>query len=71
MQEPNVEGNLCANKDAKQTPFIIPFIAETGMELKVFETVFFKTNNRPFVKGILGNRSQKTSDTRKLTDLKS
>lgn len=24
-----------------QTPFIIPFIAETGMELKVFKTVAF------------------------------
>lgn len=66
MQEPKAEGSLCANKAAKQTPFVIPFIAETGMELKAF-----KTNNRPFVKGTLGNRSQKTSDTRKLTDLKS
>lgn len=66
MQEPNAEGSLCANKAAKQTPFVIPFIAETGMELKVF-----KTNNRPFVKGTLGDRSQKTSDTRKSVNWKS
>lgn len=41
MHEPNAEGSLCANKAAKQTPFVIPFIAETGIELKVFKTVFF------------------------------